>query len=111
VDRAVKCVEFGRRDDGHVSVSATPDLQPLDEFLETDIGDNLSDLELVTHHARHPGSDPWGFGGDSCHVTIAAEEVLVENDSTGQQVALSRSEFLEILRDYAKVVGHEHRES
>lgn len=74
------------------------------DFLEGDIGDDVADLELVIEHVSHPGPDPWGFGGDSCHVTVDGGEVLVENDITGEQVTLSRAEFLTVLHDHARAV-------
>jgi hypothetical protein len=76
----------------------------LADFLEGDIGDDVADLELVIEHVAHPGPHPWGFGGDSCHVTVDADEVLVENDVTGEQVTLSRTDFLTVLHDHARAV-------
>lgn len=78
----------------------------LGDFLDGDIGDNVADLELVIDHVAHPGPHPWGFSGDSCHVTVDADEVLVENDLTGEQVTLSRTDFLTVLHDYARAVGN-----
>jgi hypothetical protein len=77
---------------------------PIDDFLESDIGDDLTELRFVADRARHAEPAPWGFGGDSCHITVDADDVLVENDFTGQQVTLPRSEFLKILDDYAGVL-------
>ncbi|HEX6352256.1 hypothetical protein [Actinophytocola sp.] len=94
-------VQFSRGEGGRVSVSASPGFQPLDDFLESDIGDDLSELRLVAEHARDCGPEPWGFGGNSCHVTISRENVHVENDFTGEQVTLPRSDFVQILDDYA----------
>jgi hypothetical protein len=94
-------VRFSRGEGGHVSVTASPEFQPLEDFLESDIGE----LRLVAEHARDSGPEPWGFGGNSCHVTIGSEEVRVENDFTGQQVTLPRSEFVRILDDYAHEVS------
>jgi hypothetical protein len=98
-------VQFSRGEGGHVSVTASPEFQPLEDFLESDIGEDLSELRLVAEHARDSGPEPWGFGGNSCHVTIGPEEVCVENDFTGQQVTLPRSEFVRILDDYAHEVS------
>lgn len=88
-----------------MSVSASPDLQPLDDLLEGDIGENIPDLEIIAEHTRNPGPDPWGFGGDSCHVSIGPGEVHVENDATGQAVTMPRAEFLRILDEYAGAVA------
>ena len=76
----------------------------LGDFLEGDIGDDVADLALVIEHVAHPGPHPRGFGGDSCHVTVDADEVLVENDVTGEQVTLSRTDFLTVLHDHARAV-------
>jgi hypothetical protein len=102
--RPTECLRFRRNPDGSVSVSAPGDLQPLEDFLESDIGDNVRELDLVIGHARDPGPTPWGFGGDSCHVSIGPEDVRVENDFTGQDVTLPRTDFLRILEDYAAAV-------
>jgi hypothetical protein len=74
------------------------------DFLEGDIGDDVADLELVIERVAHPGPHPWGFGGDSCHVTVDADEALVENDVTGEQMTLPRTDFLTILHDYARTL-------
>jgi hypothetical protein len=105
VDRATRCVRFSHDADGHVSVTASPDFQPLDDFLESDIGDNVSELELFADRARTCEPEPWGFGGDSCHVTVGPKDVLVENDFTGQHMTLPRNEFLKIIDDYAHAVS------
>lgn len=77
----------------------------MDDLLESDIGENISELELLVEHARDPGPAPRGFGGDSCHVSIGPADVRVENDATGQAVTLSRTEFLRILDEYAGAVA------
>ena len=73
--RTPDSVRFDRAGDGHISVSAPRDLQPIEDFLESDIGDNVPELELVIEHARNPGPSSWGFGGDSCHVSIGPDDV------------------------------------
>jgi hypothetical protein len=105
VDRATRSVRFSRGADGHVIVTASPDFRPLEDFLASDIGDSEADLRLVVERARGDAREPWGFGGNSCHVTVGPDDVLVENDFTGQQVTLSREEFVKILDDYARAVG------
>ncbi len=100
--RPTECLRFRRNSDGSVSVSAPGDLQPLEDFLESDIGDDVRALDIVLEHARDPA--PWGFGGDSCHVSIGPDDVRVENDFTGQDVTLPRADFLRILEDYAAAV-------
>jgi len=102
--RTPESVRFARARDGHVSVSAPRDLQPIEDFLESDIGDNVPELELVIEHARNPGPAPWGFGGDSCHVSIGPDDVRVENDFTGEYVTLPRLDFLHILAEYAGAI-------
>jgi hypothetical protein len=104
VSRATRCVRFGTLPGGQVTVSASPGYRALSEFLETDIGGELSELRFVAERARRAEDLPWGFGGDSCHVTVAPEDVLVENDFTGEQVVLPRAEFVRILDDYADAV-------
>ncbi len=102
--RTPDSVRFARARDGHVSVSAPLDLQPIEDFLESDIGDDVPGLELVIEHARHPGPGAWGFAGDSCHVSIGPDDVRVENDFTGEYVTLPRLDFLHILDDYATAI-------
>jgi hypothetical protein len=74
------------------------------EFLASDIGDDVPALELVTRHAREPGAAAWGFTGDSCHVSVGADEVHVANDFSGQEVTLPRAEFLRLLDEYAGAI-------
>lgn len=100
-----RCVRFARSGDGSVSVSAPPDLQPIDEFLETDLGESPAERRLVAEHARDPGPDPWGFGGDSCHITVRPETVLVENDFDGRRVTVPRTEFVRILGDFERALA------
>jgi len=104
VGETTRCVRFTREADGHVSVLTSPDFRPLEDFLETDIGGELGELRFVAERARNVQPEPWGFGGDTCHVTVGGDDVLVENDFTGQRVFLSRSEFLRILDEYAGAV-------
>ncbi|MFL6125702.1 hypothetical protein [Actinophytocola sp.] len=100
-------MRFTREADGHVSVLTSPDYRPLEDFLETDIGGELSELRFLAERARHARAEPWGFGGDTCHVTVGGDDVLVENDFTGQRVTLPRGEFLRILDEYAAAsAGH-----
>lgn len=101
MDKATRSVSFSRGADGHVSVTASPDFRPLEDFLESDI----EDLRLVAERARGDAREPWGFGGNSCHVTVGPDDVLVENDFTEQHVTLSRDEFVKILDDYAAFVS------
>jgi hypothetical protein len=74
------------------------------EFLASDIGDDVSALELVTRHVREPGPAPWGFTGDSCHVSVGPDEVHVANDFSGQEVTLPRTEFLRLLDEHAGAI-------
>jgi uncharacterized protein YacL (UPF0231 family) len=104
VGEATRSVRFTREMDGHVSVLTSPDFRPLEDFLETDIGNELDELRFVAERARDARPEPWGFGGDSCHVTVGGDDVVVENDFTGQRVLLSRMEFLRILDEYAGAV-------
>jgi len=104
VDGATRSVRFTRGDDGHVSVLTSPDFRPLEDFLETDIGGELSELRFIAERARNSLPAPWGFSGDTCYVAVDGDDVLVENDFTGQRVFLSRAEFVRILDEYAGAV-------
>jgi hypothetical protein len=97
-------VRFESRDGGRVSVDVSADFGPLKDFLESDIGAELSELRFLAERLRDGQGEPWGFGGDSCHVTVG-DDVLVENDFTGQRVVLSRSEFLKVLDDYVGAIS------
>jgi len=79
-------------------------LTVLREFLANDIGDDVAELELIRSHAREPGPAPWGFTGDSCHVSIGSDEVHVANDFSGREVTLPRAEFLRVLEEYAGAI-------
>jgi hypothetical protein len=97
-------VRFAAAAGGRVSVDVSADFGPLKEFLEFDIGAELSELRFLAERLRGEVGEPWGFGGDSCHVTVG-EDVLVENDFTGERVVLSRDEFLQVLDDYAGAIS------
>lgn len=99
-----RCVRFAAGDGGRVSVDVSADFGPLKDLLESDIGCELSELRFLAERLRGEVGEPWGFGGNSCHVTVA-DDVLVENDFTGQRVVLSRDEFLRVLDDYAGAVS------
>lgn len=81
------------------------DFLPIEEFLGSDAGVELSDLRLLATRARRVEPVPWGFGGDCCHVTVDGDDVFVENDFTGQLFSLSRDDFRRIVEDYAAVVS------
>lgn len=102
--KATKTAQFTRNADGYVVVTVSPDLQPLDDFLETEIGESLTTLALVTARVRAAGAEPWTLGGDCCHVTVRSAEVLIENDFTGRALTLSGSEFLEIAAEFEHAV-------
>lgn len=101
--RATRCVRFACGSDGRIAVRTTPDFRPIEDFLGSDV--DPTDLRFLATRARGAERAPWGFGGDSCHVTVDGDDVFVENDFTGQNVALSRDEFLKILEEYAAVVS------
>jgi hypothetical protein len=105
VGRATRCVRFGPLPDGRVAVVAAPGYRALSDFLETDLGGELAELRFVAARARRAEVAPWGYGGDSCHVTVETDDVLVENDFTGEQVVLPRPEFVRVLDDYAEAVA------
>jgi hypothetical protein len=86
-----------------VAVDVSAGFGPLKDFLESDIGEEVTDLRFLVERLRGAQGEPWGFGGNSCHVTVG-DDVLVENDFTGQRVVLSRSEFLKVLEDYVGAV-------
>jgi hypothetical protein len=98
-----RCVRFESRGGGRVAVDVSAGFGPLKDFLESDIGEEVTDLRFLVERLRGAQGEPWGFGGNSCHVTVG-DDVLVENDFTGQRVVLSRSEFLKVLEDYVGAV-------
>lgn len=102
--KTTESVRFTRNADGCVNVSVPPDLQPLDDFLETDLGDSDA-LELVVGRVRDAATTRWVFGGDCCHLTVRGGEVLIENDFSGREVTLSRAEFLVIVAEFARAVN------
>lgn len=104
--KATRCVRV-RSVAGHVLVDVSDDFGPLKDLLETDIGSELSELRFLLERLRGRHSEPWGFGSDSCHVTVG-DDVLVENDFTGQHVVLSRDEFVRLLDEYAGAVTHQN---
>jgi uncharacterized protein YacL (UPF0231 family) len=108
VGKATKAAQFARNADGYVVVTVSPDLRPLDDFLETEIGESLSTLGLITARVRAADAEPWTFGGDCCHLTVRSDEVLIENDFTLCRLTLSGTEFLEIAAEFERAV-HEAR--
>jgi len=99
VSRATGHLHIARGADGHVSVSVPDYLEPLDEFLE---GTSRSVLRLVLGHAREPGPVPWELGDDSCHLTVRADAVVVENADNGQAVTLPRAEFVALVAEFQR---------
>ncbi|HET9142211.1 hypothetical protein [Actinophytocola sp.] len=100
--KATKTVKFTWNAAGRVAVAVSPDLRPLDDFLETEIGESLSTLALITGRVR--AGEPWAFGGDCCHLTVRAGEVCLENDFTGCRVTLAGAEFLDIAGEFERAV-------
>jgi hypothetical protein len=98
VSKATRFVQFARGDSGYVSVSVPDDLQPLGDFFETDIGNSAATLRLVVRQV-HTGQR---FAGDSCLLTVHDDDVVIENDVTGQSVTLPRTDFLNLAAQFER---------
>lgn len=91
-------VKFSRDEDGYVAVRASSECQPVDDFLE-DLGRNPEFLNDVLAQVRAPDPEPWMIGGNSCHITLTPESVLIEHDFLDESVTLPRLEFLKLLEN------------
>jgi hypothetical protein len=99
VSKATRFVQFARGDSGHVSVAVPDDLQPLGDFFESDIGNSAATLRLVVGQVRCAGPQ---FAGDSCRLTVRGDDVVIENDVTGQSVTLPRTDFLNLAAQFER---------
>lgn len=89
--------------DGELEVSAPAALEPLDDFLETEIGTDGDMLELVGHHVRH--DRVWRFAGDACQLNLDGETVTVTHNYTDTSTVLTRAEFRNLLGDLRVFLG------
>jgi hypothetical protein len=102
-DLRVEGIRYGRNEYGQVTAIISPELAPIDQFLE-DIGDSPVMWEKILDHLRHPSVE-WGAGGNSCWITISSDNVIVENQFNDQSVAMRRIDFLEIAEAFTREVA------
>lgn len=91
--------------DGELEVSAPSTLEPLDDFLETEIGTDDATLDLIDHHVRHDRE--WQFSGNACQLRLDGERVTVRHNYTAASVDLSRDDLRGLLAALRVVVGQE----
>jgi hypothetical protein len=98
-------IRFVHDDDGEVGIVVSPELKPLDELLE-DIGDDIDVWQEAIDHLRHPSSEPWGFGGNSHHMVIGPDKVVIENQiNSDDSVSLSRADFFEVVEAFVREIN------
>jgi hypothetical protein len=83
--------------DDDLEVVVPAELEPLDDFLETEIGTSETTLDLVEHHVRHART--WSFTGDACQLDLANATVTITHLHTGVSVELSRADLLGLLAE------------
>jgi hypothetical protein len=81
--------------DDELEVSAPSELEPLNEFFETEIGTSDAVLDLIEHHVRHDRT--WQFTGDACHLRLDGEMVTIEHEYTKARTNLPRADLRDLL--------------
>lgn len=81
--------------DDELKVSAPPELEPLSDFFETEIGTSDAMLDLIEHHVRHERT--WQLTGNACHLQLAGETVTIEQNYTDGHASLARTDFRALL--------------
>lgn len=83
--------------DDDLEVAVPPELEPLDDFLETEVGTSEATLDLLEHHTRHTRT--WRFTGNACQLDLSPATVTITHLHTGSGTSLSRADFLSLLAD------------
>jgi hypothetical protein len=81
--------------DDELEVSVPPALEPLKDFIETEIGTSDVKLDLIDHHLRHDRT--WQYSGDACRLDLNGERATVKHSYTGAFVQLTRAELRDLL--------------
>ncbi|OLF07499.1 hypothetical protein BLA60_26590 [Actinophytocola xinjiangensis] len=89
--------------DGELRIRVPPELEPLDDFLESEIGADRAVLDIVEHHVRHDRQ--WEFAGDSCELVLDGDTVTITHDYTGTAVTLARRDLRDLLADLGAFLG------
>jgi uncharacterized protein YacL (UPF0231 family) len=82
---------------GELTVSAPPELEPLNDFFETEIGTSEAMLDQVEHHVRHDRS--WQLTGNACCLRLDGETATIQNNYTGTSATLTRIDLHALLVD------------
>jgi uncharacterized protein YacL (UPF0231 family) len=91
--------------DGELEVSAPSTLEPLDDFLESEIGTDDATLDLIDHHVRHDRE--WQFSGNACQLRLDGERVTVTHNYTDVSVDLSRDDLRGLLAALRLAIGRD----
>lgn len=83
--------------DDDLEVAVPAELEPLDDFLETEVGTSDATLCLVEHHVRHDSG--WRFTGNACQLDLENAMVTITHHHTDASTCLSREDFLGVLAD------------
>jgi hypothetical protein len=96
MSNATKRVHFTLVGD-ELRVSAPPELEPLSDFFETEIGISNAMLDLIEHHVRHDRA--WRFTGNACHLDLNGKTVSIEHNYTDARTIVTRTDLLALLAD------------
>jgi uncharacterized protein YacL (UPF0231 family) len=105
VSKATTQVQFTIVDD-ELAVSVPPELEPLDDFFETEIGTSDAMLNLIEHCVRHDRT--WQFTGNACHLRLDGESITVEHNYTNARTTLTRADLRTLVADLRAFLTDEH---
>jgi uncharacterized protein YacL (UPF0231 family) len=83
--------------DDELEVSVPPELEPLNDFFEIEIGTSDARLQLVKHHVSHDRT--WQFTGNACRLHLDGETVVIEHNFAGTRMTLTRADLRALLTD------------
>lgn len=92
--------------DDELAVSVPPELEPLNDFFEAEVGTSDTTVDLIEHHVRHDRG--WQFTGNACQLTLDGETVTVTHTYTGACTSLSRTDFRAILAHLGAVLAESY---
>lgn len=88
---------------GELHIRVPPELEPLDDFLESEIGADRATLDIVDHHVRHDRK--WKFAGNSCELALDGDTATITHDYTGTTITLTRHDLHDLLAELSTILG------
>lgn len=104
MNNATTQIQFTIADDD-LAMSVPPELAPLDDFFETEIGTSDAMLDLIEHHVHHDRT--WRFTGNACHLRLDGESVTVEHNHTGATASITRADLRTLIANLRALLTDE----